>query len=493
MASETFRQSLSGMSVAGLQDTAAQVRGRIRNEFVGPDGNARAMNNDDREVLNELLSQIDTIDTLIATREQFDRGTGMERASFEVPGSVDRSDDVATADVTRMGDQQARDAALRVLESRGRALRPEQGNRVDTLLRTALDEDNPYMDGAVLARRLLISESDAYRSAFAQIMSNPHPILTAPEAEAVRALQRLESRAMGEQSGPVGLYGVPVLIDPSVLLSAGAASAPIMDACRVIPVTTNLWKGVSSAPPQFSWDTESSVVSDDSPTLAQPSIPVYTMRGFLPYSLELGMDYPSFAAEMQGLLEAGYIDLMASTTCNGTGTNQPTGLFTKLDATAASEVRLTTAGQLGAVDVFKAWNALPERFRTRASWVMSVSTESQIRSFSSPSSTSSFFTVDLTQQGISMINGRPVVRTDYAPTFVIGTSGTQNALVVGDLSQYIVPQRIGLQVEPLQMLYSQQTAGTGFAMPTGTRGFFGYARAGADVAVPPALRLLNQT
>ena len=107
-----------------------------------------------------------------------------------------------------MSDQQVRDAALRVLESRGRSLSPAQGDRIDSLVRTALSADNRDMDGAELARRLLISESSAYRSAFLQLMTSPHPVLTGEEAEAVRSMQRLEYRAMGEGSGPVGAYGL---------------------------------------------------------------------------------------------------------------------------------------------------------------------------------------------------------------------------------------------------------------------------------------------
>jgi hypothetical protein len=118
-----------------------------------------------------------------------------------------------------MSDQQVRDAALRVLESRGQSLRPEQGDRIDSLVRTALSANNRDMDGAELARRLLISESSAYRSAFLQLMTSAHPVLTGEEAEAVRSMQRLEYRAMGEGSGPVGAYGLPVLIDPSILLT----------------------------------------------------------------------------------------------------------------------------------------------------------------------------------------------------------------------------------------------------------------------------------
>ena len=47
--------------------------------------------------------------------------------------------------------------------------------------------------------------------------------------------------------GSAGGYGVPVLIDPSIILTSGAGAAPILDVCRVARVTTNQWKGVSSA------------------------------------------------------------------------------------------------------------------------------------------------------------------------------------------------------------------------------------------------------
>jgi HK97 family phage major capsid protein len=397
----------------------------------------------------------------------------------------------SAAEVLRLGDADVRDRALRALEVRGRGLPADQADQVDGLLRQSLSESNPYFDGSALARRLLISESDAYRSAFTEVMTNPHPILTAEEADAVRAMRRLdavESRGMAESSGPVGAFGLPVLIDPSIMLSSGAGVAPILDIARVVPTNTNIWKGVSSAPPQFSWDTEGTAVSDDSPTLAQPAITVYTTRGFIPYSIEVGMDYPNFATEMSDLLAAGYLDIMASATAVGTGVAQPFGVFTKLDATPASEIVVTTFAQLGAVDVFKLWNALPERFRPRASWVMSVSAESQIRSFSSANQSSAYFTVDLTADGLSRLNGRPVTVTDYAPAFVAGSAGHQNYVVVGDFKSYVVARRSGLAVEPINHLFDTTTG-----RPLGQRGFFAFARAGADCSVTNAFRLLNTT
>jgi HK97 family phage major capsid protein len=356
----------------------------------------------------------------------------------------------------------------------------------------AISQDQRDMDGSALARRLLISESDAYKSAFAQVMQNPHPILTAEEAAAVRALQKLdaeESRGMAESSGAVGAFGLPVLIDPSIMMTSGAGGAPVLDACRQVPSNTNVWKGVSSAPPTWSWDTEGTAVSDDSPTLAQPSINVYTARGFIPYTLELGMDYPDFAQEMSQLLGQGWLDTVAAATVTGTGTGQPWGIYTRLDATAASEVVVTTFGQLGAVDVFKCWNAIPERFRARAKWLMSVSAESQIRSFSSANQSSAYFTVDLGADGLSRLNGRPVLVTDYAPTFTAGSAGHQNYIAAGDFFNYTWVRRMtGMSVEPIQHLFD-----TTSGRPLGQRGFFAFSRAGGDATVTTAFRLLNTT
>jgi len=50
-------------------------------------------------------------------------------------------------------------------------------------------------------------------------------------------------------SSSAGGYGVPVLIDPTIILTSGAADAPVLSVCRVETITTDAWKGVSSPPP----------------------------------------------------------------------------------------------------------------------------------------------------------------------------------------------------------------------------------------------------
>lgn len=346
-------------------------------------------------------------------------------------------------------------------------------------------------DGTYVARRLLLTENDAYRTAFAkQVIFGANAALTRVEADAVARFQQFEiERAMSEGTTTAGGFGVPVFIDPSIILTSGAADAPLLRVARIEQITNQVWKGVSSAGMTWSFDAEAAAVSDDSPTLAQPLVTAHMARGFIPYSIEVGMDYPGFASEMSALLSQGYLDLLAAKTQTGTGSGEPWGIFTAIDQTSASEVTPTTDGSFGAVDVFKVWNALPERFRSRATWDMSVSVESAIRQFATNANSSAYFTVDLTADGVSRINGRPVVISDYAPTFsgsVPGTTGAQNILVVGDFRHYLVAQRAGMSVEQIPMLFDVTNN-----LPTGQRGWFAWARVGADSVADNAFRLLQ--
>src|SRR5207237_628238 len=63
----------------------------------------------------------------------------------------------------------------------------------------------------------------------------------------------------------------------------------------------------------------------------------------------------------------------------GTGSLEPTGILTSLSANTNVRVALTTAGTIGAPDPYKAWQAVPQRFRRNASWLMSVDVNDKIR------------------------------------------------------------------------------------------------------------------
>jgi len=403
------------------------------------------------------------------------RAAVTERAAGHDAPQIMRRVEPAVVDVMRASRTEVRDAALAMLDSNGRDLSTRQGDHVDALLRTS----NGNTDGAKIARRMLATESDAYRSAFMKGVTQSSPAWTADEA---RALE--EYRAMSGGTDTAGGFGVPVLIDPSIILTSGAAAAPVLDLARTVTITTDEWKGVSSAGVSWSYDGEGTEVSDDSPTLAQPTVPVYSAKGFIPYSIEVGQDYPGFAAEMRRLLDAGYIDLVASATITGTGSSQPTGIFTALDANTNVEVVVGTDGAFSAPDLLKAWKSLPERYRGSSTWIMNTDVENEIRAFSA-NDTGAYYTVNLTEGGIGNLFGRPVRTTDYAPEFT-GTTGAANILVVGDFSNFLVAQRAGMSIELIPHLF-----GTTNGRPTGERGWYAYARHGFDSVNDLGFRLLQ--
>ena len=402
-----------------------------------------------------------------AAREQI-----VERAvGYDAPQMMKRTETVL--DVSTASRSQVRDAALALLERS--ELPARNGDHVDMLLRTR----NGNCDGGQIAKRMLLTENEAYRTAFMKGVTQTAPAFTADEA---RALD--EYRAMSEGTDSAGGFGIPVLIDPSIILTSGAAAAPVLDLARVVTITTDEWKGVSSAGMSWSYDGEGTEVSADAPTLAQPTVPVYTARGFIPYSIEVGSDYPAFAAEMRRLLDQGYIDLVAQQTITGSGSSSPTGVFTALDANTNVEVVVTTDGAFGAVDVLKVWKSLPERYRANATWIMNTDVENEIRTFAAGAD-SAYYTVDLQAGGIGTLFGRPIRTTDYAPEFT-GTTGAANILVVGDFSNFLVAQRAGMSVELIPHLFA-----TGNNRPSGQRGWFAYARHGFDSVNDLGFRLLQ--
>jgi HK97 family phage major capsid protein len=434
---------------------------------------------EDDAILTESLATFETLSAELAdvearsARIEAAKATIVERASgvdsVQIMKPTETALDMRTA--TRM---QIKDAALKVLELDGSDLSARAGDSVESLIRA----QNANVDGTLIAKRILATETPAYRSAFAKALTSSQPAWTSEEARAIS-----EYRAASEGTDSAGGFGVPVFIDSSIILTSGAAAAPVYNLARKVSVTNDEWKGVSSAGVTFSYDSEAAAVSDDAATLAQPTITVYKAAGFIPFSLEVGDDYPAFAAEMRRLLDGGFMDLVASGTVVGSA---PIGIFTALDANTNVEVSVTTDGAFGAVDVLKLWKALPERSKANASWIMSTGVENEIRKFAA-SSDGAYYTVNLAEGGLGNLFGRPVYTTDYAPDFT-ATTGAANICVVGDFSNFVVAQRAGMTVELVPHLFDVTNN-----RPTGQRGFYAVARHGYDSVNDNGFRLLQNT
>jgi len=385
-------------------------------------------------------------------------------------------------DVRRLNVKEARERALRKLDSRDDTshLSSTEKDQLERSIRRDTD----------IARRVLVTENEHYREAWMKVLTRTHPFLSQEEQRAMEAYE--EYRAMSEGTTTAGGFGVPVFIDPSIILTAQDSGNPFLQICRQVNVTTNKWKGVSSAGVSWSFDPEAAQVSDDSPTLAQPVVDVQMARGFIPYSIEVGMDYPAFASEMSGLLGAGYDELLVQkfSVGAGSGSNEPVGLLTALDANTNVEVAVTTDGAFAAVDIYKVWKSLPQKYRRNASWMMSVDVNNQIRQLGTANNFHAT-TVDLKAEAAEILLNKQVYESPYFPDFALSTTTASNLLVVGDFSNYVIARQGGMSVELIPHLFQQTTAGTGSGRPTGQRGWFGYARIGGNSVNDLGFRLLQ--
>lgn len=467
-------EDLKGKTPTELRNMVDQLDEGIRNLHQTPGGDIRDLTEDESRALNLL---IEVRDLAMGKLEEHRRVADVLRKKPEAVQTIfsNRYDD-SYADVRSMSNAAARDRALRVLESRSATahLRSDEKDQVDRLVRKSTD----------LARRLLITENDDYRNAWMKLVTNPngHITLSDEERRAVAAWE--EYRAMSIGTTTAGGYGVPVLIDPSIILTAQGSGNPFLAICKSREIATNKWKGVSSAGVSWSFDAEASAVSDDSPTLGQPEVEVHMARGFIPYSIEVGMDYPSFADEMATLLAEGYDELLVDKFSRGSGTGEPKGILTALDANTNVEVVSTSDGAFVSDDVYKVWKSLPQRYRRNASWMMSVDVNNRIRQFGT-ANVFHAYTENLPAEWADTLFGKQVYESPYFPDFT-GTTGAENRLVVGDFSNYLIVRNGGMSVELVPHLVDVTNN-----RPTGQRGWFAYARIGGNSVNDLAFRLLQ--
>lgn len=418
---------------------------------------------------------INRIDEDRAVREVFTR---RPKAVQQAIAGLEYKTDDPFGGVRRMSVPEARDQALRLLDDRtvSAHLRSDQKDEVERQIRKNTD----------IARRILVTENEDYRTAWMKLVTQPQPILTEGENRAVQAF--MEYRAMSEGTTTAGGFGVPVFIDPSIIMTAQGTDNPFLELAKQVDVNTNQWKGVSSAGVTWHFNyAEGSAVSDDSPTLAQPTVPIYMARGFLPYSIELGQDYPGFADEMATLLGAGYDELLVDKFTRGAGVSnlEPTGILTALSANTNVRVALTTGGTVGAPDPYKVWQALPQRFRRNASWMMSVATNNAIRQLGT-ANVYHAYTVNLPEAWTDTLFRRSVRESPYMPDNTTSTTSTIGIAVVGDFSNYLIARRGGMSVELVPMLFDVTNN-----RPTGQRGWFAYSRVGGGSINDLGFRLLT--
>jgi HK97 family phage major capsid protein len=95
------------------------------------------------------------------------------------------------------------------------------------------------------------------------------------------------------------------------------------------------------------------------------------------------------------------------------------------------------------------------------------------------------FTVDLTAEGIPVLFGKRVYESSDAPS-ATATTTVDNAVMVGDFSQFVIVDKVAPSVEFIPNLFH-----TSNNRPSGNRGWLMHWRVGSDSVNDNAFTLLQ--
>ncbi|KAF4408659.1 phage major capsid protein [Streptomyces lycii] len=336
-----------------------------------------------------------------------------------------------------------------------------------------------------IARMALATSSPEYLRAWSKLASGRGHMVSPDEQRALeRALSLTDS---------AGGYLVPFQLDPTVVITSDGSANQIRQAARSVVASGDVWNGVSAGAVTWSWAAEAAQATDDSPTFAQPSINIHKAHGFVPISIEALEDAANVTAEVGRLLAFGKDSLEANAFISGTGTGQPQGLITALDAAGAGVVvNSTAANAVAAADVYALDSDLPARFRGNASFLANRSTYNEVRALGEGGGSDMWERIG---NGMpSQLLGRPAYEAEAmavgTTTTTDGTTGLEgqrsdSVLVFGDFHHYVIADRVGMQVEFINHLFGAAQR------PTGQRGWYTYYRVGAGVTNAGAFRQLK--
>lgn len=340
-----------------------------------------------------------------------------------------------------------------------------------------------------LARHLLGTGNDAYRTGWQKMVSGHDHLMNEMERAAVDA-----SRALS-LTDSAGGFAVPFTLDPTIISTRSVTTNPVRRIANVKTTVTNEWNGVTSGGMEVSWDGEAAEVSDDSPTLAQPNIPVHKAQGFAVGSIEISGDWASIESDLNAMFMEGKDDAEAIVFTTGTGTNQPTGIVTALDGTA-SELAPATAETFALADVYKLENELPAKYRlstldgdvqsSRAAWLAARGTYNTVRQFDTSGGSALWETLG---GGLpARLLGHPAYEASgmKSATAINPAATADNfILVLGDFRNYVIVDRVGMSVEYIPHVFGANRR------PTGQRGWYCYWRVGADSVNDDSFRMLS--
>lgn len=423
---------------------------------------------------------------LAETIRRDDDRRALVRSLADRPGGTEPGDQRQAPNVNIKRDP------FEVLHNRGAGMNSVELRRalVDSNLRAAEDlingsEEQKQFEATVKrhagdsqwATGILARSHPDYATAFSKLVTGKEIFLTEDEKRAAFAVG----------TNTAGGHLVPTHLDPTLILTSSGTSNVIRGISRVVTLTdgSNVWRGVTTAGATASWDAELTEVSDDTPAVAPVSIPLYKAQALIQASIESMEDISGLATDVLMILADARDRLEAVAHATGSGSGQPTGIFTALDANTNVEIISTTANTIGLVDLHNLYRQVPVRWRGRSTWLMNPFFSLGIKALGTALSAS--YTTDATQGTAGTLLGRPVVESDEAPSTQT-TTANDNAIALGDFSNFVIVDKPGsVAIEFIPHMFN-----TSNNLPDGRRAWYMHWRSGSDSVNDLAFRLLQE-
>lgn len=364
---------------------------------------------------------------------------------------------------------EVRDRGLRAIEA-GAFAQDAHRERAEHLVRS--------LDSSV-ALRIAATGSADYERAFGKMLSDPSGMsLTSDEREAFTRAASLTSNAGG--------YAVPAIIDPTLILTSDGSANPFRQISRVVSITNDKWRGVSTAGVTAAFAAEASAITEGSPTLAQPTVTAHRAHAQINYSFEVGMDYPGFSSDMLMLLQDAKDQLEATKFAVGAGdgSTEPFGIVTAL-AGGSSEINVAgSEGVFAAVDLYAMEEALGPRFRSNASFIANKAIYNKVRQFDTAGGASLWERIGAGMPS-QLLGYNAYEASAMDGAWDVAATANNYIAVLGDFQNYVIADRIGMSVELVQHVVN------GDGKLTGQRGLLAWWRVGGDSVNDAAFTLLD--
>jgi HK97 family phage major capsid protein len=458
--------SLADMRLRLDQSAGDPRRAEGYRERVANDERSVAKLRDDIAQLEDDLKRLDIVERNAADPRNVENGT-----DFGPAAGVE-------AEALRHG---AFREAQRCLEEhlRDGLIQTSDADRIDGVLR------GPDRLLGVDARYVAAVSQPAYRSAFLKLLTHGAGASLRMTGEEMDAVQQVtaadEFRAMNTGTGSAGQFGLPLAIDPTMIISSAGTISPIRELASHVTISTREYRAVTTAGVTATFAAELTEVADGTPTLAQPDIFTEKAQAFVPFSIEVGADYPGLLDEL-GKLFADAKNVLEGTKFalgSGHSSNEPQGLVTGLSGT--SIYTTASAGTWAVADAYGIQNSLSPRWQANARWLMSLSIYNATKRLVASASS--------TEPQIVSPDGRLLLNKEWRETSDMATAvaASNKIAIYGSISDaFRIVDRIGMSVELVPHIF-----GSSNRFPLGARGLYSFWRTSSAVIVNDAARVVS--